>query len=96
MVLAYAGRGGWILCQVTGNPYADPHAVTFSDGNFRAGSLRITSYARPDKLFTANQDLFVSEAGSLKSEPFERIVGVVMDILRGGTAAQLADPLRSG
>ena len=29
VVLADAGRGDWILCQVTSNPYGDPRAVRF-------------------------------------------------------------------
>lgn len=31
IVLADAGRGDWILCQVTSNPYADTAAVILTD-----------------------------------------------------------------
>lgn len=55
VVLADAGRGDWILCQITSNPYSDQRAVALSDEDFRTGSLRVKSYARPGKLFTANQ-----------------------------------------
>lgn len=54
VVLADAGRGDWILCQITSNPYVDSRAIEITDSSFDAGSLRITSYARPEKLFTAN------------------------------------------
>ncbi len=27
LLLAKAGRGDWIACQITSNPYADPHAI---------------------------------------------------------------------
>jgi hypothetical protein len=30
VVLADSGRGDWVLCQVTSNPYADPDAVEFT------------------------------------------------------------------
>jgi mRNA interferase MazF len=50
VILADAGRGDWILCQVTSNPYADPHSIELTDSHFAQGSLRIISYARPGKL----------------------------------------------
>ncbi len=60
IALADAGRGDWILCQVTSNPYSDARAITLVKASFAAGSLRVTSYARPGKLFTANRDLMVA------------------------------------
>jgi hypothetical protein len=54
-VLAAAGRGDFILCQITSNPYADPAAVELTDAEFASGSLQRTSYARPGKLFTAHE-----------------------------------------
>jgi mRNA interferase MazF len=63
VVLASAGRDDWILCQVTGNPYADPEAIQITDRDFETGSLQGVSYARPAKLFTANSSLMEIEAG---------------------------------
>ena len=67
VVLAGAERGDWILCQVTSKPYADARAVELTDNDFVQGGLRIISYARPAKLFTAHESLFVSEAGVLRA-----------------------------
>ncbi|VUZ83682.1 hypothetical protein MELA_00035 [Candidatus Methylomirabilis lanthanidiphila] len=53
VVLADAGRGDWILCQVTSKSYGDSRAIELGDASFAMGSLRVTSYARPGKLFTA-------------------------------------------
>jgi hypothetical protein len=39
------------------------------------------SYARPGKLFTANQELITAQAGILNPEPFARIIETVVDIL---------------
>jgi mRNA interferase MazF len=60
-VLADAGRADWILCQITSNPYSDARAIQLLDTSFATGSLLVTSYARPGKLFTANQSLMVWE-----------------------------------
>jgi mRNA interferase MazF len=84
VVLADAGRGDWILCQVTSNPYGDPRAVRLEEGSFASGSLRATSYARPGKLFTASQDLMMAQVGNLKPEPFRGIIHSVVTLLRAG------------
>ncbi|MGH7962761.1 MAG: MazF family transcriptional regulator [Candidatus Binatia bacterium] len=57
VVLADVGRDDWILCQVTSKPYGDARAIALTGESFATGSLRMTSYARPEKLFTANRDL---------------------------------------
>jgi len=84
VVLADAGRGDWVLCQITSNPYSDPRAITLEDTSFAAGSLQITSYARPAKLFTASSSLMVAQVGMLKTQPFQQIVVAVVDILQAG------------
>ena len=55
VVLADAGRGDWILCQVTSQPYGDARAAKLDDASLAAGSLRVTGYARPGKLFTGSR-----------------------------------------
>jgi len=84
VVLADAGRDDWILCQVTSKPYGDPRAVTLDVNAFRGGSLRVTSFVRPGKLFTASSSLIVSQAGSLKDEVVTDIAEAVISILRTG------------
>ncbi len=84
VVLAYAERSDWVLCQVTSNPYGDPHSMALVANDFRSGGLRGVSYARPGKLFTANHGLLVREVGKLKSEVLTRIVEAVVAVLRAG------------
>jgi len=86
VVLADAGRGDWILCQVTSKPYGDAQAITLDDASFATGSLRVTSYARPGKLFTANRSLMVAEVGTLKPASFKQIVEAVVEILQASLA----------
>ena len=73
VVLVHADRGDWILCQITSKPYGDPRAVQITDADFATGGLRLVSYARPGKLFTAHQTLFSAEAGELNAEAFARV-----------------------
>jgi mRNA interferase MazF len=84
VVLADAGRDDWILCQITSNPYGDPQAISLTSSSFSAGSLQVTSYARPGKLFTANSTLMVAQVGDLKDEALKNIVDAVITILQAG------------
>lgn len=81
VVLANAGRGDWVLCQVTSNAYADPLAVELTSADFMTGSLHRVSYARPGKLFTANQRLIATEVGRLRDDAFRRVVDAVVRLL---------------
>jgi mRNA interferase MazF len=82
-VLADAGRGDWILCQVTSKPYADSAAVVLESRSFQRGSLKVTSYARPGKLFTANAALVENVTGILQPESVREVIAAVVTILRG-------------
>ena len=82
LVLADAGRDDWILCQITSNPYSDPRAIVLTDDDFQTGALRLVSYARPGKLFTANQSLMVTSVGHLKNNSFTHIVEAVVNLIR--------------
>lgn len=85
VVLADADRGDWVLCQITSNPYADMRAVPLTEEDFDEGSLRVDSYARPGKLFTANQELVVRRVGNLKDGSLESLLEAVMRLLRSST-----------
>jgi mRNA interferase MazF len=85
VVLADAGHGDWILCQVTSKPYGDARAIKLEDANFASGSLRVTSYARPAKLFTANRDLIVAQVATLNQESFTQIIDTVVKLFRDGS-----------
>ena len=82
VVLADCGRGDWLLCQVTSNPYADSRAVQLADSDFRTGSLRVTSYARPAKLFTAHHTLIATNIGVLHEASLKRITDAIIQLLQ--------------
>ena len=83
IVLADAGRDDWVLCQVTSNPYGDVRAILLDESGFVSGSLHVTSYARPGKLFTASSGLMVALVASLKADRFKQIIEAVLDVLQG-------------
>jgi hypothetical protein len=81
-----AGGGDWILCQVTSKAYGDSSAIRLENTSLAVGSLRVTSYAGPGKLFAASQSLIASQIGKLKPQPFRKITDSVMPLLRAGVS----------
>lgn len=83
VVLADAERGDWVLCQVTSRSYSDARAIEITSDDFETGSLRMTSYVRPGKLFTAHESLFVAEPGTLSADALDKIIEAVVALIRG-------------
>lgn len=82
VVLADAGRGDWVLCQVTSQQYSDAAAVVITNDDFVKGSLRKTSFARPAKLFTANSEIISNNVGVLNDDKVNEILVAVRSIFR--------------
>ena len=84
LVLAQAGKGDWVLCQITSNAYADTDAITLSEADFSAGGLQRVSYARASKLFTAHESLFQRAVGQLVLDRHAQVVRVIVELLQAG------------
>ena len=82
LVLANAGRGDFILAQITSNSYADAGAIEIRDEHFEQGGLKRISFVRPGKLFTANEKLIVRSVGELTIPTRRRIVDSIVRLLR--------------
>jgi mRNA interferase MazF len=83
LLLAEAGRDDWIACQITSNPYADPHAIVLAPEDFTSGGLQRTSFARPGKLFTANVSLFAAAAGLIAQGRLDEVRNALIAIIQG-------------
>jgi mRNA interferase MazF len=70
LCLAAVGRGDWILCQITSNAYSDPQALPLAVADFTTGRLLVSSFVRPGKLFTANNNLLLRSVGKLNDPAF--------------------------
>ena len=80
--LADAGRGDWVLCQITSSPYGDPGAVPLDAPDFASGGLLVASFARLGKLFTAHAGLMVRSVAALTPAAFARVLSAVVAILQ--------------
>ncbi len=82
LCLANAGRGNWVLCQITSISYGDPIAETLTAPDFSSGGLHVDSFSRPGKLFTAHSGLLVRSVGRLNDAAIQRILNAVVNLLR--------------
>jgi mRNA interferase MazF len=87
IVLADVGRGDWLLCQITSKPYGDVQSIQINDADFISGSLRLASFVRSGKLFTANATLIAGKVGQLKPEKFSLVRDAVIQLVKAGTFA---------
>ena len=83
LLLADAGRGDWIACQITSNPYADTRAITLSDSEFAEGGLQLKIYLRPGKLFTCHESLPVNTVGALNKTALQQARTAVIQMIQG-------------
>lgn len=81
LILADAGQGDFILCQITSQPYYDQRAIKLEQNSFTSGQLIKTSYVRPARLFTANVGIMERSVAHLKPEVREGIVREIMKLM---------------
>jgi mRNA interferase MazF len=65
-VAGHAEHGELILCQITSQPYASKNSVTITPEDFATQGLDRVSFARPDKLFTADESIVARVIGSVR------------------------------
>ncbi len=82
VVLAQANPQDWFLCQVTSNAGIDEKAIEIKAVDFVVGSLRQTSFARPNKIFTGHESLISRRVGILSDKASLEIVDAVVAILK--------------
>jgi mRNA interferase MazF len=65
LVLAQFPGNDLVLCQITSQFAKDASAVALADTDFVSGTLRADSFIRPNKLFTADQDIVAYKVGAV-------------------------------
>lgn len=83
VLLADSGRGDWVACQVTSKPFADPRAIEITPNDFTRGNLPLVSYARPTRLITLHESLFIDQKGQLSQQKTHEITQAIIHFLTG-------------
>ncbi|MFH1182272.1 MAG: type II toxin-antitoxin system PemK/MazF family toxin [Candidatus Woesearchaeota archaeon] len=62
-----------ILCQITSQQRDDQDAILLSENDFRQGKLKMDSFIRPSRLFTADISIVNYRAGKLKETKIKQV-----------------------
>jgi mRNA interferase MazF len=81
LVLATLTGNDVILCQTTSRYRNDKFTVVLSTIDFMNGGLPVESYIRPNRIFTADKNIIIRKAGTLKKERMNIVTEVVVDLL---------------
>ena len=92
LVVAEGEYGDVILCQITSKPPTNrrpgrqsascAEAVELKDKDFKEGKLKITSYVRLRKIFTADLGLILYRAGRIKKEKIKEAEDTICRIIK--------------
>lgn len=73
VVVGQAEFKNLILCQLTSQPRSSAIAIKIEDSDFENGNLNRVSYARPDKIFTAEPSIIEKPVGTLSVATCDKV-----------------------
>jgi mRNA interferase MazF len=81
LVIAALTGDDVILCQITSKNVADSYAIPISSSDFTAGNLRKDSNVRPNRIFTADSNIFLNRAGVLAPDKVQEVIARIVEII---------------
>ncbi|CAN5685421.1 type II toxin-antitoxin system PemK/MazF family toxin [soil metagenome] len=81
LVLADLPGDDILLCQITSQQTKDPYSVSCIETDFVSGYLPSDSYIRPFRIFTADKQIIIRKAGTVKSPVVNRVIQKIIDLL---------------
>jgi len=82
LILASLAKNDFILCLITSQTSDESYTTLIEDSDFESGSLNRTSYAKSNRVFTANETLIAYKAGTLTTEKTAEIIDKLIEILQ--------------
>lgn len=70
-----------VLCQITSRANDNSASVLLAASDFVSGSLPVSSYIKPTKVFTADKSIIIRKAGTVKSVITEASVKILTNLL---------------
>jgi mRNA interferase MazF len=71
-----------LLCQITSQHSKDAFAISLDKNDFTEGSLPVDSYIRPSRIFTADKNIIIRKAGSIKPLTQSKVVNTITNFLK--------------
>lgn len=82
LVIANLTGNDLILCQITSTNVRDVDAITLTNNDFITGSLNQISNIRPNKIFTADEQIIIYKIGQLKAYKIQEVTNKIISILQ--------------
>ena len=82
LVLAELPKNDLILCLITSQAANDNYTTIIENNDFETGSLSKTSYAKSNRIFTANEQLIAYKAGKLRREKTNEVIAKLIAMLQ--------------
>jgi len=77
VVVALPGNDN-VLCMISTKAKWDNYSIGLEDSDFQSGSLRHSSIVRPNRLFTAHENIISYTAGKLHPSKIEEVEKVIL------------------
>ncbi|MDR3329491.1 MAG: type II toxin-antitoxin system PemK/MazF family toxin [Prevotellaceae bacterium] len=71
-----------LLCQITSQCPHEAVAVPLLLSDFAAGSLPLSSYIRPTRIFTADKKLIIRKAGTISADLMNTVTCRIISMLK--------------
>ena len=83
LVLADLDGDDIILCQITSQSSKDAFAISINaDDFFQSGFLPVDSNIRPTRIFTADKNIILRKAGTIKPATYNKVSNVLIDLFK--------------
>jgi len=70
-----------ILCQITSKEYSDQNAIQIEPSDCLHGSLEMISFARPLKLFTANESIIEKKICTINRNTLDSLYNKLIELI---------------
>ncbi len=81
-VITFLPGNDILLCQITSKASKDKYSIPILSTDFVTGNLPVESYIRPNKIFTADQNIIIRKAGNVKPALVNKIIDEIVEIIK--------------
>lgn len=71
-----------ILCQVTSQTIKDKYSISIKKTDFAVGNLSVNSNIRPNRIFTADENIIFYKVGSIKEGKIKEVIQKIIEIIK--------------
>ena len=81
LVVAELTGNDVILCQITSQSVSDRYVISLSKTDFANGGLKHESNIRPNRIFTADANIFLYRAGVVTPQKLKNVIAKIIEII---------------